>query len=397
VRGHIRRRGKDRWAIVIYVGRDERGKDRYKWHSFQGTSKEAEAECARLVNQVYSQQYAEPGKLTVAEYLEDWLEQARTTLRQSTWESYNHSVRTHITPHLGRLRLTKLTPLHVQRWERELLETGRKDGRGTALSPRTVRYLHSILRRALGQAVRLGLLARNVADSVDPPRSKRREPPAITPSVAETLLAAAQDHRLCLPVLLALATGMRRGEILGLRWEDLDLAQATAEVRQTLQASPHPPGYRFAEPKTERSRRRVALPHAIVAALREQRRCQAELKLALGPDYEDHGLVVCMDSGRPWAPNSLRQSFKRLCERAGLQGLRFHDLRHWNATMLLRAGVDPGTTAKQLGHSRVQTTLDIYSHVLPDMQRAAANAIDKQLRAANETANGFANEPPQKG
>jgi integrase len=227
---------------------------------------------------------------------------------------------------------------------------------------------------ALKRAVRLGLIPRNPVDAVDPLRHSRREVPLLDVHVAERVIEAATGTRLELPVLLAVTTGMRRGEILGLRWADADLEHGSLEVRQALL-----PGRRFATPKSSSGRRPVALPGQVVEALKAQlARCQ-ETRRVLGPAYEDHDLVVCLGDGRPWEPTTLSSAFHELTRKAGLEGLRFHDLRHLHATVLLRAGIHPKVVADRLGHSTVGVTLDVYSHVVPDLQKEAARAVDAIL------------------
>jgi len=378
VKGHIRKRGKRSWAVVLYLGRDPAtGKKQYKWHRVNGTKRDAERALAELLHQVNTQQYAEPSKLTLGEYLEEWLDHASSRVRPSTWQGYATMVRRHITPVLGNVPLSQLTPRHVQRLCDEQLKAGRADGRGKKLSHRTVQYVHAVLYRALKHAVELQLVARNVAAAVKPPRPERREVPVLDQEVATRLLKAAEGTRLYVPILLAVSTGMRRGEVLGLRWKDVDLEAGTASIQQTLLADPS--GYRFSPPKSAQGRRRIALPEVVVDGLRTHRRQQLEYRLALGPGYDDHDLVVCLEDGRPWAPNGFRKAYRRLTRKLGLDEVRFHDLRHLHATTLLRKGIHPKVVADRLGHAEVRITLDTYSHVLPDIQQDAARAMDEVL------------------
>jgi len=375
MRGHIRRRGERSWAVVVDLAPDPAtGKRRQKWHSVKGTKRDAERELARLLNELNTGGYVEPTRMTIGQYMKDWLAQTASTVRPLTHESYAAMARCHIEPALGAVRLNQLSPAVIERWCREQLAGGRADGRGQALSPRTVRYCLRILSMALKRAVRLGLVPRNAAEAVDPPRHSRREVPFLDVRVAERLIQAAGGTRLELPVLLAVTTGMRRGEILGLRWADVDLARGSLEVRQALL-----PGRRFAPPKTTSGRRPVALPQGVAEPLKKQRASCEEARRLLGPAYEDHDLVVCLGDGRPWEPTTLSSAFHELARRTGLGGLRFHDLRHLHATVLLRAGIHPKVVADRLGHSTVGVTLDTYSHVVPDLQRQAAQAIDTLL------------------
>jgi len=378
MRGHIRQRGERSWAVVVDLPPDPAtGKRRQKWHSVKGTKRDAERCLGELLHQLNTQQYAEPTRLTLAQYLEDWLAHKASTVSRTTWLSYAGIVRSHIIPALGHLPLTALTPLHVQHWLQQQLASGRADGRGEGLSHRTVQYSHAILFRALRHAARLQLVTRNAAEAVQPPSLQRREFPVLDTGVAVRLLDAARGTRLYVPVFLAVSTGLRRGEILGLRWSDVDLGRCTAEIRQTLIAVGS--RWAFAQPKTSRARRRVALPASTVTALRVHRQEQDGHRRQLGPAYRGHDLVVCLADGRPWDPRTFAHGFERLIARAGAGHLRFHDLRHLHATVLLRQGVHPKVVADRLGHSQIRVTLDTYSHVMPDLQHGAAQAFDAAL------------------
>lgn len=314
-----------------------------------------------------------PERLTVARFLQDWLESARPALRPRTWERYEECVRLHIAPLLGKLALARLTPSHLQRLYSQKLEEG--------LSPTTVFYLHAVLHRALGQAERWGLVARNVASLVTPPRAARQEMKTLSPEEARRFLEAAQGERLYALYVLAITTGMRLGELLALRWRDVDLERGVLRVTATLQKTRD--GYLFAEPKTERSRRQVVLSPSAIEALREHRLRLLEERLRLGDAWEDHDLVFPNEIGRPLdRTNVSHRSFERILKRAGLPRLRFHDLRHTAATLLLGQGVHPKVVADMLGHSTISVTLDLYSHSTPAMHRQAALALEAVLAQA---------------
>jgi integrase len=380
MRGHIRQRGEKSWAVVLDVGRDSDGKRKQKWHSVRGSRKEAERELTRLLHEMNTGAYVEPTRLSVGAYLERWLaDYARASVAPKTYERYAEIVRLHLVPALGHHRLAKLQPLHIQSYYGQALLSGRRDGRG-GLSAQTVVHHHRVLRKALQEAVRWLLLARNPADAVRPPRAPRREMPALDPSQTRQLLTAARETRLDVPVLLAASTGMRRGEILGLLWRDVDFGRGTLSVRQSLEQVAGT--LSFKQPKTAKARRVVALPSMTVDALRQHKARQAEERLALGPAYEDSGLVCPGRDGRPWAPNRFSAAYVELARTAGLPGIRFHDLRHTHATQLLRQGVHPKIVSERLGHSTIGITLDTYSHVLPGMQEDAAAKTDRALREA---------------
>lgn len=239
---------------------------------------------------------------------------------------------------------------------------------------------HRLLRQALQQAIRWQLLARNPADAVQPPRPRRKEIRALTEDETAKLLTESKARWLYMPILIAATTGLRRGEVLAVRWADIDLEAKTLAVRRSLEQTAE--GLSFKEPKTSRSRRVVALLDLTVDALRKHRTSQARERLAAGSAYLDLDLACCAGDGRPWLPSSLTHAFTTLASRIGLDGLRFHDLRHTHATQLLRQGVHPKIVSERLGHSTVGITLDVYSHVLPDMQQEAAKLVDGALRSA---------------
>jgi integrase len=308
---------------------------------------------------------------TVAQYLEGWLESARPSLRPRTFSRYEQYLRLHAIPEIGRLSLAKLGPQHLQRLYASRLEAG--------LSPTSVAHLHAVLHRALEQAARWGLVARNVASLVTRPRITRQEMTTLSPEQARAFLEAAQEDRLGALYVLALTTGMRQGELLALRWRDVDLQAGTLQVRATLQRTGN--GFSFAEPKTARSRRQVALTGIAIAALRRHRTAQAEERLQLGAVWEDNDVVFANEVGRPVeATNLIRRSFHPLLERADLPRIRFHDLRHTAATLMLGRAVHPKVVAEMLGHSQIAVTLDLYSHVTPTMQRQATEALDAVLK-----------------
>lgn len=363
--GSIYKRRDGRWAATISL---DHGKRKYLY----GRTRQDVGRKLTVVLKAKQDGLPIPGeRQTVGQYLEGWLESARPSLRPRTWARYEQYLRLHAIPEIGRLSLAKLGPQHLQRLYSSRLEAG--------LSPTSVAHLHAVLHRALGQAARWGLVARNVAGLVTRPRIKRQEMATLTPGQARAFLDAAQADRLCALYAVALSTGMRQGEILALRWRDVDLEAGTLQVRATLQRTGD--GFLFAEPKTAHSRRQVALTGTAIAALRRHRRAQAEERLQLGAVWEDNDLVFANEVGRPVeATNLIRRSFHPLLKRAGLPRIRFHDLRHTAATLMLGRSVHPKVVAEMLGHSQIAVTLDLYSHVTPTMQREAVSALDAVLK-----------------
>ncbi|MGH3019167.1 MAG: tyrosine-type recombinase/integrase [Gaiellaceae bacterium] len=332
--------------------------------------------------------YVEASKATLGEYLAEWLDGlAVQGLRNSTRLSYDINLRTLVLPRIGAVPLQKLTPATLTALYSELLERGRKNG--GPLSLRTVRYVHTIVKKALRDAVDAGLLMRNPADRAKPPSARAARSNAMRTWTSEQLasfLHHVRGERLYAAFLLGASTGLRRGELLGLRWRDLDLEARQLSVRQTLIA-PHN-RLEFSEPKTERGRRQVELDVATVDALREHRKRQLAERLAFGPGYEDeHDLVFREADGRPVHPSTFSSAFLAQTKRAGLPRIRLHDLRHTHVTLLRRIGVPVEVVSKRVGHSSPSITSDIYSHVGEDpaLQREAAERVAALILAPART------------
>ena len=308
------------------------------------------------------------GALTIGEYLERWLaDTVRGTVRVSTFERHEQIIRTHLAPALGRVKLKTLTPAHVRSLHREKLDAG--------LAPATVRKIHSTLHKALSQAVADGLIPRNAAD-VKAPRPAPEEIRPLSEAEARAFLEAAGkvEDRFEALYVLAITTGLRRGELLGLRWDDADLLRGTLRVGRALvrEGGRHELG----ETKTRRGRRRVHLTPRTVAALKAHRRRQLEERMRLSDLYKDQGLIFATSVGTPLNPENLvKRSFKPLLKKAGIQEIRFHDLRHTCATLLLCRGVHPKIVQELLGHATIAMTLDTYSHYLPSMGDLASGAM----------------------
>ena len=294
----------------------------------------------------------------------------RGTVRESTFSRDKYLVTNHIKPSLGRIKLKNANALHLQGLYRNRLDSG--------LSPSTVQKIHHVLHKAFTQAVKWSFIPRNPADSAKPPTPTPKEMHPLSVNQARKLLDTANEagERLEALYVLAIHTGMRRGELLGLKWEDVDLSGSTIRVRRTLTRTENGKRLALGEPKTKKSRRTVRLTQRAVDALKRHRARQAEEKLKVGGLYQDQGLVFAGEGGGLINPSNLRQrSFIPLLERAGLPRLTFHDLRHTCASLLFQKNVHPKFVQELLGHSSVAITLDTYSHMLPGMGDEAANAI----------------------
>jgi integrase len=282
---------------------------------------------------------------------------------------YWHLTTRHLIPNLDRVPLEKLSPEHVQAILRAKTEEG--------LAPRTVHHLRALLRIALNRAMRWGLVVRNAAALADSPRIERFDVRMLTPAEARQLLAAAENDRLAALYSVALALGLRQGEALGLSWEDIDFASRRLHVRHGLQRIAGE--LRLVEPKTRQSRRTIALPTVVIDALQHHKARQSQERRLAGTRWHETGLVFTSTIGTPIEVGNLRRSFWRLLDKACLPRMRFHDLRHSCASLLLVQGVPARVVMETLGHSNISITMDTYTHVLPELQRQAADAMDRAL------------------
>ncbi len=309
--------------------------------------------------------------LTLEEYLERWLQNSvRDTVRQRTWERYEQIVRLHLKPSLGRAKLKDLSPAHARGLYRDKLEAG--------LSTRTVQYVHVTLHKALKDAVSDGLVPRNVVDGIRAPRPGKKEISPLSTSQAHTFLETVRGDRFEALYVLAVHCGLREGELLGLKWEDLDVEAGTLSVRRTLSDTKER-GHIFEPPKNGKGRS-IKLTRTAAEALKSHRKCQNEERLRCRTSWKDHGLVFPSRKGTPMnAKNLTARSFKPILERARLPNIRLHDLRHTCATLLLSRGVHPKFVQELLGHATIAITLDTYSHVLPSMSGETASAMESVL------------------
>ena len=365
--GSIYKRKDGRWTASISM------EDRKRKSFYGKTRKEVQEQLKIALREQQQGMLMATPQQTVEQFLKQWLEDYKAAIRIRSYERYEELVRLHIIPVLGYHQLQKLTPQHVQAFYTKKLKEG--------LSSTTVNGLHAMLHKALDDAVRYNIIARNVCDAVSPPRRVHYEIQPLSMEQSQQFLMAAKGHSLEARFVLAIITGMRRGEILALKWQDF--SQNTLQVRRifTRQAGN---GYIEAEPKTEKSRRSILLAPIVVVLLKQHRARQLEAKLKAGSQWQERGLVFCTSLGTPLNPSKVVDRFKTLLKKAGLPAIRFHDLRHSAASMLLSLEVHPKVVQELLGHNQISMTIDIYSHVLPNMQRDAMTRLNDALQEPSE-------------
>ena len=368
--GSLSRRPNGTWAAAISLPRGRRET------FYSKTRDEARRKLVRAVRARDTGMLATSQRSTVGDFLDYWLAQVvRPNVRQWTYAGYEVHVRLHLKPALGHLRLDKLTPIHVQQFLNQKIADGMK--------PRSVRYIRGTLRTALSKAVKWDLISRNVAALVRGPRVERYDIRPLTPDEARSFLGAMKGDRLEALYAIALTMGLRQGEVLGLRWQDIDLE--TADLRVTKQLQRVDGKLQLVAPKTARSRRMLAVPASTVRSLREHRDRQLQEKAEVGKRWVETGLVFTNAQGNPLDASLLSKQFHQHLERAGLAQRRFHDLRHSCATLLLVQGVAPRVVMEVLGHSQIAMTMNTYSHVIPELQWQAARRMDALLREVDHS------------
>lgn len=368
--GTIIERADERWMARVDLGWQD-GRRRRKTY-YGSTRADVAAKLTKALRDV--QQGATSlgdERQTIKQFLERWIESVRPSVRAKTHHSYAQLVRLHLVPGLGHLRLGRLQAEHVEAF------LDRK--RAAGLSPRTCQYLRAVLRVALNRAIKRKLVVQNAAALADAPHVVRAEVQSLTPDQARTFLAAIADDRLYALIVLAVSCGLREGELLGLRWPDLDLDRGVLRVRHALERLGK--GWRLVEPKSEKSRRTIRLPAPVVPILRAHRVRQLERRLAAGARWRDHEFVFTTGKGTPLDGPKVNTIVKRLMRAAGVPALHFHSLRHSCATFLLVQGVAPRVVMEILGHSQISLTMNTYSHVIEQLQDAAAQEMTTLLWA----------------
>ena len=394
--GHVRRRGKRSWELKWELPRDSKtGKRVTRYKSVRGTKKDAEAELRRVLVQRDSGVHLEPHRLSLTAYLEQWLDRHEKTgaVSPKTAERYRDYIDNQIASHtIGSEKLIGITATRLEDFYADMLDHGRKDG-GGGLAPQTVKHIDRLLHKSLKDARRQKLIATNPVDDAEGPKVKKRPKRTLSDDELTTLMQAAEGGPLYAPLFTIFATGVRRSELLALRWRVIDVEDvdnASLEVVEALEETKS--GVRFKEPKSEESERRIDLPETLAVVLRqyqlEQKREHLRLGLGWSRDELVFGRAVVKDDStiatEPWRPRNFTKAISRLSKRAGLEGVTPHVGRHDHATRLLRENQHPKVAQERLGHASIAVTMDVYSHAAPSMQRAAAKQIDTVLKKVRE-------------
>ncbi|WPS86510.1 tyrosine-type recombinase/integrase [Brevibacillus halotolerans] len=381
MKGHFRKRG-SKWSFGVALGTDPNtGKRRQITRSGFKTKKEAEAACAQLISEFENEQYIKESKETYGEYLLDYMENtARHTIRPSTFDFHLFIAKKHIIPEIGSLKIKDLTPRHLQKLYSKKLKAG--------LASSYIRNMHAVISKSLKTATEWGLVRENIASLTTPPRIEKRQVQTWSLEQANHFLDTIKfrktgNRKFHIVYVLAIYCGMRKGEILGLRWQDCDLEQGYIRIQQTIVKADG--RLTFQAPKTRNSVRTIDVPEFAIQSLKTHQLMQKEKRLSLGSAYNDHDLVVANWNGTPVLPSDLNKDFKVACQFAKVPAIRFHDLRHTHATLLLQLGENPKVVSERLGHADVNITLNTYAHVLPTMQKSLAKNFDNAMKQSQKT------------
>ncbi len=377
---YIRQRG-DSFELKLDIGKDPDGKRITEYRTVRGGRRQAETELAKLVAAISRGEHVAKSSLTVgqhvAERIEVWAATNKVTAR--TKERYADLHRNQIMPFLGQIPLQALKSIDVEKWHGLLLAKGRKDGMG-GLAPQTIKHAHRLLTQTLREAARHDLVVKNVASLISPPRVKGAEIEILTADQIRVVLTELKDHSIYLKAILAIFAGMRRGEVLALRWQDIDFDRKVIAVKAALEET-KAGGICFKTPKSKAGVREIPLPEILVEALRDYRREQLELRLALGAGkLTDDVLLFARLGGGPQSPNQLSADWSTVATRIGLD-VTYHALRHTYASWLIDGGVDVVKVAKLLGHASSAQTLDVYSHLFDRRADKSADVINAAAAA----------------
>ncbi|MFC1933277.1 tyrosine recombinase XerC [Chloroflexota bacterium] len=371
MRGSIRSKGKNSWQIQVYTGTEPEGKYRRHFETVHGRKSDAQKRLNELLVSLDKGVYTPPGRLTVREHLQNWLQgYVKTNCSQRTLDGYQSIIETHLIPALGHVQLKHLHTQAIQSYYGKAVEH---------LSARTVHHQHRVLSQSLKYAVRQGYLGRNPAEMVDLPSPSKKVMRTLTPGEVEVLFDSAQDNYYYPVVYTAVSTGLRQAELLGIRWRDIDLDMLSISVSQVLYIRKGV--YQFKEPKTARSRRRVSMTPKLAIFLRQYRAGREGLYIELGKPLTLDDLIFTNVEGKPIDARVLSHAFSRMATKARLGHVRFHDLRHTFASLMLLRGAKPKVISEALGHASVGFTMDVYSHIIEGMQTDAMVLLDEVLPA----------------
>lgn len=368
MRGSVKKDGSS-WYYVFYLEKDANGKRRQKKKRGFKTKKEAQQALTEAINAVNKGTYIEPSNILYKDYLEEWFSTKKNSVGIQTVNVYKHYLKSRIIPILGSTTLSRLTTIQIQSFINSLSEDG--------LSSSTVKKVLEIIRNSLEHAVDFELVSKNVAAKVKLPKTNKKEMTVWNEEEINQFLKIAKEDRYYIVFHLALTTGMRQGEILGLRWKDFDLEKGQINIKQTLSQDGKTI---MSGAKTQSSIRTIHLSESTINTLNSRKIIVSKEKLSLGPIYQDFDLVACTHHGTPLNPSNVRRTFARLINLSNVPKIRFHDLRHTHATLLLSRGINVKIISERLGHSNIKVTLDTYSHVLPSMQEEVARKLDEIIK-----------------
>ncbi|MEH7094055.1 tyrosine-type recombinase/integrase [Neobacillus vireti] len=366
--GSVRKEA-SKWYYVIELGKDSKGKRKQKKKRGFKTKKEAQAALTKALHELNSGIYIEPSNQKLGEFLEEWLNYKKTKIADSSYSTYYINLKTHILPEFENMPLANLKPLHIQHFYTMLLNEKK-------LHHNTVRKIHTMLVNALDRAVKFDMVVKNAAKLVDPPKESKAEMKVWSVDEVHSFLDAAKDSPFFMVYNIAINTGMRQGEILGLSWDCVNFEDNLLSVKQTLG---HDGKTLKSTTKTAAGMRSIAIPEELVEELKRHKLEQKKQRLRLGSIYTDMNFVNASEVGTPINPSNLRRNFNSLIKKANAEKIRFHDLRHTHATLLLQQGVHPKIVSERLGHADTRMTLDRYSHLLPNMQRETAQKFGELL------------------
>ena len=373
---HYRKTKSGKWEVEVSLGLNPAdGKRKYKSKRFKRKKDAKEWAAKQEINKNMGI-VIDTGDYKIKEYLNEWIEDHKENLSPTTYDGYKMIIRVHLNPALGQLKLENLRPIHIKSYFRHKKKNGRADGKKGGLSQKTLLQHYRVLSKALKEAVKMELLKRNPAKAVSSPKPKKKVIQAMNEKQINKLLKVAKNENEWIYnfIYLAVKTGMRRGELLGLRWEDVNLNEKQLNIRNTLVITKK--GMIFKEPKTSSSIRPIEITEDLISVLKSIQKNQNKRKIYLGLNYcTNNNLVFCKDNGEKFNPDTATRRFKRIAKKAGLDQFHLHTLRHTHATLLLKAGVHPKIVQERLGHSSITQTLDTYSHVIPSMQREAIEKL----------------------